>query len=207
MSSTREVLARAGIVKLFAQIPNIEYVKIYVEGEELKDSKGNSLSIMNGDTFLEYSGENLNSYQYAVINLYFTDQEGTALIPEEREVYYNSNVPLEQVVVEQLMKGPQQEGLYPTLPSNLTIMGVTRDGTNCYVNLDNTFISGAIATEESMIPVYSIVDSLAEDCQVEKVQISVNGETNVEFRDDIMLDGFFEKNTDLIRLQEESDQS
>ncbi len=204
MSDTREVLTRAGIVKLFAQIADIDYVKFSVEGQELVDSHDIPLSIMNGDTFVEYTGEDINSYQYATIKLYFTNADGTCLIPEERTVYYNSNVPLERVVVEQLIKGPTTEGLYATLPSNLNIMGVTTDGSDCYVNVDSAFVSDVLPLQDSSIPVYSIVNSLAEGCRMEKVQISVNGETNVSLRESVKLNQFFEKNNQLIQEQKET---
>lgn len=201
MNATREVLTRAGVVRMLVQLPNIEYVKISVEGEELVDSQGMPLSIMNADTFVEYSGKDINSYQYATITLYFTNESGNALRPEERTVYYNSNIPLERVVVEQLMKGPEQDGLFPTLPSGINIMGVTTDHENCYLNLDSVFISDALGIQED-IPIYSIVNSLADACQVKNVQISVNGESNMVFKESIQLNQFFEKREDLIEKQD-----
>ena len=202
MSSIREVLTRAGVVKLFVQLPDIKYVKFTIEGTELTDSKGMPISIMNNETFMEYSGENINSYQYATIDLYFTNQDGTELIPEERTVYYNSNVPLEKVVLEQLMRGPTTEGLYPTIPSNFTILGVTTDSGNCYFNLDASFMNDALPLANSSVAIYSIVNSIVDDCRVRRVQISINGENNLVFKDSIQLDQFFTKQTDLIQKEE-----
>lgn len=202
MSSIREVLTRAGVVKLFVQLPDIKYVKFTIEGTELTDSKGMPISIMNNETFMEYSGENINSYQYATIELYFTNHDGTKLIPEERTVYYNSNVPLEKVVLEQLMRGPTTEGLYPTIPSNFTILGVTTDSGNCYFNLDASFMNDALTLANSSVAIYSIVNSIVDDCRVRRVQISINGENNLVFKDSIQLDQFFTKQTDLIQKKE-----
>lgn len=200
MDPTREVLTRAGVVKMFAQIPDIAYVKISVDGEDIKDDKGQPFSVMNEDSFVEYSGGDINSYQYATITLYFTNKEGTALLPEERTVYYNSNVPLERVVVEQLMKGPTEQGLFPTLPGNITILAVTTDRESCYLNLDTVFIADALPIQEN-IPIYSVVNSLVEACQVTNVQISVNGETNIVFRESMRLDQFYEPEKSLIQEQ------
>ena len=72
----------------------------------------------------------------------------------------------------------------------------TKDGI-CYVNLDNTFLTGTVNTIEA-IPIYAIVDSLAELPNVNKVQILINGETNKKYREAISLDTFFERNLDLI---------
>lgn len=48
------------------------------------------------------------------------------------------------------------------------------------------------------IPVYSIVNSLIENTDAQKVQISINGETNRMFRESINFDTIFEKNEGLI---------
>lgn len=206
MSKTREVLTRAGVVKLFAQLPDINYVKFTIAGKKLKDASGTPISIMNADTFVEYSSDAINNYQYATIKLYFTDKTGTKLIPEEREVHYNSNVPLERVVIEQLMRGPEGEGTYATLPANMTIMGVATDGTDCYVNLDETFINSGYTFGDNSIPIYSIVNSLAEVCQMERIQISINGEKDVIFNDTIDLNQFFKKNPELVAETVEVDE-
>lgn len=203
MSASREVLTRAGVVKLFAQLPDIEYVKFSIAGRDLMDSRGIPISIMNAQTFVEYSGESLNSYEYATITLYFTNAEGSRLIPEERTVYYDSNVPLERVVVEQLMRGPASEGLYPVIPPDFTILGVTTDEGNCYLNLDRTFVTNALPLQDAGVPIYAIVNSIADACQKSRVQISINGETNVAFRDSVPLNQFFEKNNELILQAEE----
>ena len=59
-----------------------------------------------------------------------------------------------------------------------------------FVNLDNTFLTGTVNTIEA-IPIYAIVDSLAELPNVNKVQILINGETNKKYREAISLDTFF----------------
>ena len=48
------------------------------------------------------------------------------------------------------------------------------------------------------IPIYSIVNSLAELGTVNRVQFSINGSTNVMFRDTLSLDTTFERNLDCI---------
>ena len=40
------------------------------------------------------------------------------------------------------------------------------------MNFDDTFVDGALAVQES-IPIYSIVNSLIDACQIKQVQISV----------------------------------
>ena len=103
----------------------------------------------------------------------------------------------------QLMKGPTTEGLYPTLPEHFTILGVTTDSGNCYFNLDSAFLDEALPLADSSVAIYSVVNSIVDDCRAKQVQISINGENNLVFKDCLPLDQFFAKNSKLIQKEEE----
>ncbi len=205
MSADREVLVRAGIVRMFLQVPGIVYVKFTVGGQEILDGRGNAVGIMSNDTFAEQSGGDINSYQYTTLTLYFTNEAGDMLVQEKRSVYYSRNISLEQVVLEQLLKGPRLEGSYATLPADVNILGITSTDGNCYVNLDQNFVDNALPVQ-AKIPVYSIVNSLVDACKVEQVKISVNGESNVIFRESMNLDKFYKKTKRLVETPEAEDE-
>ena len=139
MDAAREVLARAGVVKTFAQLPDIEYVKFQVDGKPFLDSNKKPIGIMNEESFVENSGENLNSYLTADVSLYFASENGEKLVREERKVYFDKNVTLENVVVQQLLKGPRETGK-PTLPSSTKLVSVTTMDKVCYVNFSRSFL-------------------------------------------------------------------
>ena len=133
MSRGREVLTRAGIVKMFLQIPGIEAVRFTVDGQELTDSRNQPVGDMTESTFLELSGKGEDAYRTDTIVLYFTDENGENLLREERTVRYRRTIPKEILVLEQLAKGPSVEGHYATLPDDaLPINAVTADGI-CYI--------------------------------------------------------------------------
>lgn len=190
MKNTREILARAGIVKAFTQIPGVSYVEFLDEGEPMTDASGMPLGKMDKNTFVENEGENINSYMNTSLNLYFADQEGDSLKKETISVYYSSNVPLEREVVERLLKGPKSEELKPTLSPNTKILGVSIVEGICYVNLDKSFLSDTMDVQEEL-PIYSIVNSLTDACNVRGVQISVEGETKMIFRESMKLDQIY----------------
>lgn len=195
MEAAREVLARAGVVKTFAQIRDIQYVKFQIDGKPFLDSNEKPIGIMNNDSFLENSGENLNTYQEGNVVLYFADKNGNKLLKESRKVYFDRNVTLETVVVEQLIKGSQESGKATLSPDVKVISVTTVDGV-CYVNLSQDFVQEALPLQEE-IPVYSIVNSLTDTCGVEKVQIAVEGFTDVVYGETMQLDRFYEKNEEL----------
>lgn len=204
MKAVDEILCRAAVVKNFIQIEGISYVKITIEGEDLLDSKGNTVGMMGSNTFLEYSGKDITAYQYTELELYFANKEGDKLVKEKRSVYYTSNSPIEKVVVEQLIRGPKEEGHYATLPVNTGILSVSQADGIAYVNLDQRFVSEALTIQEEL-PVYSIVNSLIDAGNVRQVQISVNGETKLTFRESMKLNQLYEKNMELVEEEAEED--
>lgn len=197
LDKNNEILCRAAIVKNFVQIPKVCYVQFSIEGEVFVDSKGMPIGIMNADSFLENSGKDITAYQYQKIQLYFTNEAGNKLVCETRNVYYTSNSTIEKVIVEQLIRGPKDTGHYATLPNSVPIYGVSVADGIAYVNLGQKFVDDALAIQQEL-PIYSIANSIIDAGNVTAVQISVNGETNMVFRESMRLDQLYEKNMEII---------
>ena len=197
MPKVYEVLCRAAIVRTLGQIDGVEYVDFQVNGEPLTDLEGKEIGLMNEDQFIENAGEEINAYKTADLTLYFANKAGDKLVGQRVAMEYNSNISLEKLIVEQLIAGPPFEGAYPTIPSETKLLNISIKDKICYVNLDEGFLGTGYNVIES-IPVYSIVNSLIENTDAQKVQISINGETNRMFRESINFDTIFEKNEGLI---------
>ena len=197
MPKVYEVLCRAAIVRTMGQIDGVEYVDFQVNGEPLTDLEGKEIGLMNEDQFIENAGEEINAYKTADLTLYFSNKAGDKLVGQRVAMEYNSNISLEKLIVEQLIAGPPFEGAYPTIPSETKLLNISIKDKICYVNLDEGFLGTGYNVIES-IPVYSIVNSLIENTDAQKVQISINGETNRMFRESINFDTIFEKNEGLI---------
>lgn len=191
-----EVLLRASIVKDYVQIPNIYLITITAEGTPIVDSQGQEIGAMSLDSFLENTGKEIMAYQYKELNLYFTNEEGNQLVPEARQVYYNGNTPIEKVIVEQLLRGPGESGHYATLPSDTRIVGVSVADGIAYVNLGKQFVDEALSVD-AQIPIYSIVNSLIDAGNVSQVQISINGDTSLLFKDKVDMNQLFQVNHEL----------
>ena len=202
MERPREVLVRVGLVRVFTQISGVDRVQIVTENGELKDSAGNVIGAMTRESFVENAGSEINNYQYTTLTLYFANETGDKLVPETRSVYYSTSVPLERVVVEQLVKGPAEEGHYAVLPSDTNILSVTTSENIAYVNFDNTFMNGTMSVVQE-IPIYALVNSITTNCPVQRVQFSIDGESDVTFRESMKLNQFYER--DLSYLEENSE--
>ena len=73
---------------------------------------------MTEESFLELSGKDTD-YRYDTFTLYFADKSGKKLVKEERNIYYRRTLPKERVVLEQLAKGPMEEGHYAVIPEKI----------------------------------------------------------------------------------------
>ena len=198
LRGTREILVRASIVRTMTQLPGVERIAFTVMGEQLMDASGAAVGVMAADTFIENAGNEINAYEKVDLKLYFANETGDSLVEENRRnVVYNSNISLEKRVVEKLVQGPMTQGAYPTINPTTKIVSVTvKDGT-CYVNLSNEFLSQPYNVA-SDVTIYSITNSLVELSNVNRVQISVNGETNISYRENMSLNNVFERNLDIL---------
>lgn len=197
----QEKLVRAAMVRSLVQIPGIQGVWLTVEDEPLKEADGTSVGVLNGDDFVENTGSSISSYQKETLTLYFANKEGDKLVEQDVNVRYSSNVPLEKIIVEKLMQGPKTDGGYPTLNPAATLLSVTiKDGV-CYVNFDSEYLN-SIYDVKPEVAVYSLVNSLLEGTSAGKVQIAVNGVTDVLYKDAVDLSQPLQQNLELVEHTE-----
>lgn len=207
MDITKEVLVRAAIVKTLTQVEGIELVKLQVEGRDLVDSTGKAVGVMSADTFIDNTGEDMKKYEEVTLTLYFANETGDKLIKVNRTMRYNTNISLEKLVVEQLVSGPvDKKGkensmvVFPTLNPEIKIISVNIKDGICYVNLNSSFLTlnGNVTADTA---IYSLVNSLTELPGVLKVQLAVDGETEVKLGEKT-LSALFERNLDIIQVEE-----
>ena len=197
MSVTTEVLVRAAIVRTLTQLSQVNFVSITVNGNPLLDSLGNIVTTMNRDQFVENDGNAINTYEEVKLKLYFANEAGDQLIAANRTREYNTNISLEKLIVEELIKGTSRDGLYPTINPSTKVASVTvRDGV-CYVNLDETFLTQPYNVTAD-VTIYSITNSLVELSNVNRVQISINGDNSGTYREKYSLTTYFERNLDIV---------
>ena len=204
MSRAREILVRAGVARTFLQIPGVTGIKIFIESEELKDSKGQAVGVIDGNTFVEMWGSDKDAYRYDTFTLYFTDKTGEHLVAEQRNVYYKRILPRERVILEQLAKGPMVKGHYPSIPQETEILGVEVSDDVCYVDFSSAFSDSGIDIPVNTM-IYSVVNSLLDTASADKVQISVEGDTEATLSDGTSLYSLFSKNTDLVLKEDQSE--
>ena len=196
MDTASEILLRAAVVQTLEQIAGVDYVGFYIGDAPLTDKDGNEFGYLHGDDFVKNTGSSLHSYQLANLHLYFVNKKGDRLGEEEVSVRYNSNMSVEKLVVEQLIKGPSMQEHQPALPPGTKLLGVSVKDGICYVNFDDGFLGPGYGVDPKLA-VYSLVNSIVEAGNAGQVQISVNGETDVKYQEVIDLSKPLSRDLDL----------
>lgn len=197
LDNITEVLCRAAIVRTLTQLEGVNCISFYVGDSPLIDSNGTPVGLMTAESFVENPGEQINAIMSSEITLYFSDKDGTKLVPEVREVHYSSNISMEKLVMEQLLKGPEDDGLRSAIPQGTKLVNVSVLDGACFVNLDEGFLNQNYEVAEPIV-IYSIVDSLVELPNVNKVQISVNGDSDMTYRESYDLSVMYDRNLDYL---------
>lgn len=125
------------------------------------------------------------------ITLYFKHEFADKLVPSSRLVQKGKQS-LEEIVVEELLKGPAKFGRVCIMPPNVKLISVIRKDDTVFVNLNDAFkgevdltslpgkqnvspeLKPGIVAEMKRLAVYSIVNSLTEISGVQQVKILIN---------------------------------
>lgn len=198
MDTVQEVLCRAAIVRSLTQIDGIDLVGFYVDGVRLANEEGKEYGYFQSEDFVQNTGQTIHSFEETNLVLYFANESGDRLTAQTVSVKYNSNVAFEKVIVECLMRGPSgNTGLKETIPKGTKLLGVSIKDGICYLNFDEGLLKIVSGVTPDVV-IYSIVNSVIESGAVNKVQISVNGDSNVTYQESISLSEPLSRNLDLL---------
>lgn len=197
-----EILRRAAIVKTLCQVPDVENVQFYVSGQPLTDSNMEPVGFMTADTFIDTTGE-IAYKQNTTLKIYFANKEGTALRGVPVKITYDATISIEQLALEQLIKGPEKnnslknEELIKTIPNGTKINTITVKDNTCYLDLSSDFMEKRSGISDE-VAIYSVVNTLVELPNINRVQFSIDGEQVLLYDDVINFGEPFESNLDVI---------
>ena len=196
MKPYKEILTRKALANTLESVKGIKFIGIYVDEQPLVDISGEAVPLFSSADFID-GITNVNAYQKVKLKLYFASESGESLVEEDRSLFYDINTPLERLVLEQLIKGPNSKNARATIPLDTGIINTYIDENICYINFDDAFLKQNVGVRED-VAIYSIVDSILEINTINKVKILVNGSSNVMYRDVLSLDTAFERNLDYV---------
>jgi germination protein M len=158
---------------------------------------------MTADSFIDNTGGETTYKQNATLNMYFSDSTGRSLVKVPVDITYDATIPLEQLAVEQLIKGPYSiDGVDPdaveaTIPENTELNKISVKENTCYVDFSEEFLEKR-TNVSAEATIYSVVNTLVELSNINKVQFSINGEQVLLYNDTIDFGSAFERNLDLV---------
>ena len=101
------------------------------------------------------------------------DESLEQLVPEKRIVKYG-DISLEEAIIKELMKGPENDKLNTVIPTTIKLINVEVSDSIAFVNFAQEGLYGGSMEEDFTIS--QIVNSLLELDNVDKVQFLIDGE-------------------------------
>ncbi len=198
LSVIDEVLCRAAIVETLNQISDVDYLQFSVDGQQLQDSDG-VVGPLTAEDFVDSTEAN------TVIRakLYFANKEGNKLIECLTDIDYTGTESIEELVIQQLINGPTEIGMYGTIPEGTVLLNISKSDGICTVDFNEKFLN-KLSDVSAEVAVYSVVNTLIElpDSDIHKVQITINSKVQKTYWEDIGLDTTFDQNLGLIETPE-----
>lgn len=172
--SIGEIVAVGSIVNTLVQFPEIDRVKIQVDGQDLSGPSGMTRGFMT-----EFKNNIAPAQEIRDIVLYFADQDGSFVHPEARQIRVDpdiSETEFIKVALLELISGPTQSTLYRTIPQETNVRSVVLDGDLVKVDFSEEIISKhwGGATGEAMT-VNSLVATLTGFPDIKQVLLTTEG--------------------------------
>jgi spore germination protein GerM len=121
--------------------------------------------------------------------LYFYDSSKQELVPNNRKISLSGKTEkIVKILINELSDPPEDENLQTFIPSYGRISDVSLHDGICELVLEDDMVSESIHTvSEEAAAVYSIVNTLTELDNIQKVKLSINGSKNPYFKQYISL--------------------
>jgi len=198
LTGISEVLCRATIVKTLSQIDGVDSIEFNVNGQPLMGPNDKPIGLMEGSDFIDTTRA-----EDVYVTIYYANKKGNALVESNLKISYDGNRSIEQLIIQQLISGPEviegpvEKEMKRTIPSDTDLIKViTKDGV-CYVDFNESFMN-TLPDVKAEIAIYSVVNSLVELSGVNKVKFTINGEVKKTYGEGIPFNGFFERNLEIV---------
>ncbi|MDR1705942.1 MAG: GerMN domain-containing protein [Clostridiales bacterium] len=187
-------IAASSVVYTLTEIPGIESVLFYSGDTEFTLAGTLPGPLDRSRLFLsaELLPDNVGTQ---LITLYFLNKADNALTAVQRRVAFNPSRSIENIIIDELIAGPDDEGQQSLIPSDAKLRENVRvDSGICYVDFTADFLT-RYANEESLtLAVYSIVNTLLDNTGATQVQLLFAGDRTAAQHSVIDLGGTISRN-------------
>ncbi len=190
-TGVEEILSRATIVNTLSQVDGVDYIEFTINDQPLMDYNDKPVGLMEESDFI-YNTNAENVY----VKVYFSNEEGTALVASNLKITYDGNISIAELIVNRILLGPLEEEMQLTVPKASKLNSITIKEGICYVDFNEEFLNKNPEIDSEVV-IYSVVNSLVELSYINKVQFTING-AKIENYNGIPFDGQFERKLELI---------
>ena len=192
----RKLLCEAAIVRTLCQLEDVYAVSFAVDRSPLTDLRGNPIGVLTPDSFTGINGLTPDGKERSDLHLYFASADGKSLVERVENVSYSADAAPDRVVVENLITGPKSTDAFATINPSTSVLDVMTRGGICYVSLSRDFLNKTTNVTDEVV-IYSLVDSLTELGNVNKVQIIIDAKEDAKLGE-YDLSKLYERNLEMI---------
>ncbi len=194
LSDINKIVGCAAVVKTLSQVKGVDDVQFSVKGQPMVSSNGDVIVPLSKDDFIDNTETNM-SYK---IKLYFTNKKGDTLLEDTANINYSGTESIEEQLVQLLIDGPTNPNMYPTVPKGTKLLAISKADGICTVDFNEILLSKIPDVKEE-IAIYSIVNTLVELPDINKVKFTINGVVQKKYMENIRFDQPFEAKLSLIK--------
>lgn len=171
-----EAAVVASVVNTMVQFPEINSVRITVEGADLIAPSGNPYGYL---TEVDFNPNETGLIGNKEVTLYFADDQALNVVAEKRNINIEENATKErliQVIVEELIKGPKDPELGACIPAAAKVNSVVINGDRVTIDFSDEMVtqhSGGAAGEDMTLT--SLANTVTEIEGIREVVLTVNG--------------------------------
>lgn len=180
--SAKAVFPVYAVVKSLCALDEVVSVKVTVLGNDFTTPDGTVIGTLTSDD-INLSIDTYTS-ETQTVKVYFTDIATRKLSAENRTVKITDQQPIEQYIIEEIIKGPEDETNAAVLAKDTTLASVNISNSIGFVNFAKNFVDkNTSSPENEKLTIYAIVNSMTELESVNRVQFLVEGKIVKKFGD------------------------
>jgi germination protein M len=171
-----EAATISSLVNTMVQFPEINSVRIMIEGKDLIAPSGNPYGFLSE---IQFDPNNVGQMENNEVTLYFAEDQAMYVVAEKRKINIEKDAPkdvLIKVLIEEMIKGPTNTDLYPTIPAETRVNSVVVVGQRATIDFSEemyTKHSRGAAGEDMTLT--SIANTITEIEGITEVVLLLNG--------------------------------
>lgn len=177
-----EAATISSLVNTMVQFPEVDTVRIMIEGKDMIAPSGNPYGFLSE---IQFDPNNLGQLENREVTLYFSDDQAMYVVPEKRNISVEQNASKDKIVkalIEEMIKGPENTDLYPTIPEEARVNSVVVVGERATIDFsEEMYTKHSKGAAGERMTLTSIANTITEIAGINEVVLTLNGKPlNIE---------------------------